>query len=131
MVSMLPLYCANYENVMFTASLETGVYQKTGLHKEFWAPTPRFQPGQFMVAVNNRSSCSSYSHSISTWNNSDYVVANLHFLLNTLHGKYNPASIKILKNPATFKITFPNKKRKMQLFVHGKINFQPIFILPP
>lgn len=99
--------------------------------RNFEHPPSSFQPGQFMFAVNNRSSYSSYSHSVSTWNNSEYIVANLHFLLNMLHGKYNPASIKILKNPATFKITFPNKKRKLQLFVHCKINFQPIFIFLP
>lgn len=65
-----------------------------------------------MVTVNDHFSFSSYSHSISTWNTSEYKLANLHFLLNMLHGKYDPASIKILKNPATSKITFPNKREK-------------------
>lgn len=78
---------------MFTASLGTGAYRKTSLHKESpTIPLPP-QPGHFMITVKNI-----FPPPLTlAWNNSEYTVVNLYFLLHMVHGKYDPTNIKILK----------------------------------
>lgn len=113
-VSTLPHYCTNYENVMFTASLGTGAYWKTSLHKESPTTPLPLQPGHFMVTGSDHFSSSLTPAS----NNSEYTVVNLYFLLHVIHGKYDPTNIKILfkkkgereRKPAAPKITFSQYK---------------------
>lgn len=95
-VSPLPHCCDNYESAMFTAAIGTGYPTRN-----ICVGNPLTTIPSFMVTVvNDHFSSSSSSHSTSTQKNSDHIVVNLYFLLNMIHviqGKYDPASIKILK----------------------------------